>query len=159
MFNIMKNWLEIAKEENNKFNNSDFGKLSDGKLRQLEASKLGGKSAVKSGQLAKASINGGKSQGKIRGKINVETGHLANIRKLAITKEVRDRAKANTNYKEIAEKIKKPIYQFDMKGKFMAKFNSVKEASEFVGCSPCSITNVAKGKSKSCKKSIWKYEK
>lgn len=31
----MKNWLEIAKQENEKFNESEFGKLSDGKIRQI----------------------------------------------------------------------------------------------------------------------------
>jgi hypothetical protein len=150
-------WIELQKSLEG-FNN-DRPQMSDKKLSHWNGAKLGGKSAVNSGQLLKAAVNGGKSQGKIRGKINVESGHLNNIRKLAITKEARTKAKANTNYIAIAEKMKKVIYQFDMNGKFVAKFNSVKEASEFVGCSPCSITNVAKGKSKSCKKSIWKYKK
>ena len=150
-------WIELQ-ESMQGFNENQMSKITDGKLRQINGGKLGGKSAVKSGQLLKASVNGGKTQGKITGKKNVENGHIHKITELARSKEARDKAKSNTNYKLIAEKIKKPIYQFDMNGKFIAKFNSIIEAADFVGCSPCSITNVAKGKSKSCKKSIWKYE-
>jgi hypothetical protein len=38
----MKNWLQQAIEENNKFNNSEYGKLSDNKLKQLDGAKTGG---------------------------------------------------------------------------------------------------------------------
>jgi hypothetical protein len=38
----MKNWLEIAKTENEKFNESEFGKLSDGKVRHWDAAVRGG---------------------------------------------------------------------------------------------------------------------
>lgn len=55
----MKNWLELAKEENEKFNNSEYGKLSDGKLRIIEAAKQTGMNNIKSGLLKKISKKGG----------------------------------------------------------------------------------------------------
>lgn len=155
----MKNWLEIAKEENEKFNNSELGKMSDAKINSMVGSKLGGKSAVKSGQLLKAAINGGKKQGKITGKNNVKNGHWDKIRKLALTKEARAKAKANTDYKTIAENQKVPIYQFTMEGKFIKKFNSIKEAAQILGIQSSNITNAAKGRYPHYKKFIWKYQK
>jgi hypothetical protein len=150
-------WIDLQKSLEG-FDN-DTPQMSDKQLSHWNGTKLGGKSAVKSGQLLRAAVNGGKSQGKIRGKINVESGHLDNIRKLAITKEARIKAKANTDYKAIAEKQKKPIYQFSMDGKFIAEYPSLKDAAIAVGCHPCNITAVANGYQKSCKKSIWKHNK
>jgi hypothetical protein len=155
----MKNWLQIAKEENEKFNNSDLAKLSDAKIKHLATVKENGINAKNSGQFLEFARKGGKTQGKIRGKLNVQSGHLANIRKLSTSKEVRARAKANTDYKAIAEKHKKPIYQFTMDGKFIKKYNSVKEAAEILGIQSSNITNAAKGRYKHYKKFIWKYKK
>jgi hypothetical protein len=155
----MKNWLQQAIEENEKFNKSDFGKLSDAKINHLATVKQNGINAKKSGQFYEFAKEGGKKQGKITGKHNAKSGHLANIRKLASTKEVRERAKANTDYKAIAENQKKPIYQFTMDGKFIAEYPSIKEAALIIGCHPCNITAVANGYQKSCKKSIWKHKK
>lgn len=155
----MKNWLEIAKEENEKFNNSELGKLSDAKINSMVGSRLGGQNAVKSGQLLKAAIKGGKKQGKITGKNNVKSGHLDKIRKLALTKDVRKKAVENTNWDEVAKKLNKKIYQFSMDNKFIAEYSSVKEAAEILGIQSSNITNAAKGRYPHYKKFIWKYQK
>lgn len=58
----------------------------------------------------------------------------------------------------------KPVCQYDMNGKFINKFNSVKDAAKFVGCSRTLIFRVAGNKkdtrgckSISAKGYIWKY--
>ena len=58
----MKNWLELAKQENEKFNKSDFGKLSDGKLKLIETGIERGNINSKSGLLKKISIKGAKAR-------------------------------------------------------------------------------------------------
>jgi hypothetical protein len=58
----MKNWLELAKEENNKFNNSEFGKLSDGKIKLIQNGIERGIINTKSGLLKKISIKGAKAR-------------------------------------------------------------------------------------------------
>jgi hypothetical protein len=63
----MKSWLDIAKEENEKFNNSELGKLTDGKVKQMEAGRLNGLQNAKSGLLKKISVKGGKSNYKKNG--------------------------------------------------------------------------------------------
>jgi hypothetical protein len=148
-------WIELDKS----MQSFDKQTMSDSDIKKWNGNKRGGQSAILSGQLKKACVNGGKKQGKIRGKLNVETGHLEKIRMLASSKEVRAKAKANTDYKAIAEKQKKPIYQFSMDGKFIAEYPSLKDAAIAVGCHPCNITAVANGYQKSCKKSIWKHER
>ena len=65
---MSKNWLHIAKEENERFNNSDAGKITDGKARQWSASVDGGitsgRKNVENGTLSKAGKVSAKKQWK-----------------------------------------------------------------------------------------------
>lgn len=63
----MKSWLEIAKEENEKFNNSELGKLTDGKIKLIENGINSGKRNYKSGLLKKIAKSGGKANYKKNG--------------------------------------------------------------------------------------------
>ncbi len=58
--------MKIAKEENEKFNNSDAGKLSDGKVRQWSAAVDGGRTA---------------------GRMNVENGNVIKAGRISATKQ------------------------------------------------------------------------
>jgi hypothetical protein len=51
----------------------------------------------------------------------------------------------------------KSINQFDKNGKFIRTFSSVVEASKHIGVHPSSISNVARGISKTSAGFIWKY--
>ncbi len=52
----------------------------------------------------------------------------------------------------------KIINQYDLKGTFIKSFNSLTEASISIQCTPNGISNVLRGKSKTIKNYIFKYE-
>lgn len=51
----------------------------------------------------------------------------------------------------------KPVYQYDMQGNFMKKWNSRREAADFYGCQPNSISRAMNGERKSCAGFIWRH--
>jgi len=106
----------------------------------------------------KGCVNGGKKQGPIQGKHNVESGHLDNIRKLALTKEARKKAVENTDYKSIAIKNSTVIYQYDLNKNLIQKYNSVKEATDILFIPGSTIVNNAKKRTKTCHGFIFSYE-
>lgn len=108
--------------------------------------------------IVKAAVLGGKKQGTIRGKHNVDSGHLDKIRKLASSKSAREKAVKNTDYKKIATNNEVPILQFDLMGNFIAEYKSIKEASQILSIQSSNITNTAKGRYPHYKKFIWKYK-
>jgi hypothetical protein len=108
--------------------------------------------------ICKASILGGKKQGPVTGKKNVDSGHWDEIRKLASSKSSREKAVKNTDYKKIATNNEVPILQFDLMGNFIAEYKSIKQASQILSIQSSNITNTAKGRYPHYKKFIWKYK-
>lgn len=51
----------------------------------------------------------------------------------------------------------KPVFQFDLEGNFIRKFNSAKEAGDLLGCSRMNIQNACIGRSKTAKNYKWSY--
>jgi hypothetical protein len=87
----MKDWLQQANEENIKFNNSEYGKLSDGKIKQKEI----GLQNVQSGLLSKIGKIGGIEMGK-RNKAN---GHLQKLNSVSSkNRSERRKKKVDKNY-------------------------------------------------------------
>jgi hypothetical protein len=50
------------------------------------------------------------------------------------------------------------VNQYDSENNFIASFNSIKEAAEKTGCNQSAITKCCKGKQKTSKNFIWKYD-
>ena len=73
------------------------------------------------------------------------------------TPEVVAKRIANTDYKMIAIKHKKPINQYDLKGNFIKKWDSAKDAAHALIKNNCDITSCCRGKLKTAHKYIWKY--
>jgi hypothetical protein len=102
MENNKPEWLLKAEEELAKFAKTKIGKMNQKEFdlyeRQSNSGKSGGAAAKKSGQLLAAAKNGGKKQGPIQGKKNVESGHLAFITPKKGTEEalIRGRKSAAT---------------------------------------------------------------
>lgn len=67
----------------------------------------------------------------------------------------------NANYGNCIEKVqsqrRKKVLMFSIDGKLLKKFNSCKEAQEFLGVR-CNISGACKGKYKIMKGYIWRYE-
>jgi hypothetical protein len=55
-------------------------------------------------------------------------------------------------------KNKKPIIQYSLDGKFIQEWDSAKDASIIIGCSPSPITACCKEKQKTCYGFKWKYK-
>ena len=55
------------------------------------------------------------------------------------------------------ESKKKPVYQYDLSGKFIKQFNSLKEASEESGDSRESIGHCCNGRTKRTRKYTWRF--
>lgn len=51
----------------------------------------------------------------------------------------------------------KPIYQYDLNGEFIRKWDSRKAAALFYNCDPNSISRAMNGERKSCKGFIWRH--
>lgn len=69
-----------------------------------------------------------------------------------------DRKVANTDYKSIAEKNRKPILQFHKDGTFVKEWTSIKEAGETLKIHRTDITQCCKGRYKSAGGYSWKYK-
>lgn len=65
---------------------------------------------------------------------------------------------ANTDYKTIAEKKSKPVIQFDLEGKTVAEYPSIKEAERQTEFKHSNIIKSLKGNTKTCGGYIWKYK-
>lgn len=52
----------------------------------------------------------------------------------------------------------RPIFQFTKTNEYIAKWDCISSAARVYGLKPCSITNCAAGRIKSCGGYIWKYE-
>lgn len=83
--------------------------------------------------------------------------------KQKISEALKGKEVSNTTRKKQAASAKgnknrrKSVNQYDLKGNFIKKWDSVKEASEFLGKHPAAITEVCNGKRKSCYNYLWKY--
>lgn len=176
----MKNWLELAKEENEKFNKSEFGKLSDGKIRQIDgaitAGKVSGKKAVKSGHLQRISSKGGKAGGKVvyesgqllkaainggktQGNINANNGHCKRIAKSGGIANVKSGHIDKIRHLAF-DKCSIAILQYDKNGKFIKEWKNAVEAAKYVGTSPQNINNVLNPKKRNVTAGgyCWKYK-
>jgi len=51
----------------------------------------------------------------------------------------------------------KGIEQYDINGDFIKSWSTLKEAADFFGIKSCSLCDNLKGRTKTCKKFIWKY--
>lgn len=97
----MKNkpqWLLDAEAEIQKFEQTEWGKLTEKEFRRKEASsnvgKMYGTINVENGHLKKIAKKGGHVQGKVQGRKNVESGHLDRIRDIEACKKGGKRAMA-----------------------------------------------------------------
>jgi hypothetical protein len=61
-------------------------------------------------------------------------------------------------FKSKNDKRKKEVFQYSIDGKFIAKYNSVAEASRQTGLSKTCISRVCRGERERSKGFIWKYE-
>lgn len=126
------------------------------KENRILASIASGKKRAESGELLKIAIKGGKTQGKKNaenghckriaksgGDANVKSGHIHNIRHLAI------------------EKCSIPIVQCDKNGKRIKVWKSAVEAARAVGTTPQNISLVLNPnkRNKTAGGFIWKYKK
>lgn len=77
------------------------------------------------------------------------------------TVERREAASARMKGKKLSEEVynavKVPIYQFDKQGKFLNKYDSIKEASDVTKTDRASISNSASGKRKSAGGHLWSF--
>lgn len=60
--------------------------------------------------------------------------------------------------KSFFEKKNKSIIQYDLNDKEIKKWNSIKEAADFIGIDSGTLTACLKGRQKTCKNYKWKYE-
>ena len=54
--------------------------------------------------------------------------------------------------------LSRPIYQYTKSSQLVKKWLSISDAARNLNCSPSSIINNAKGRTKSLRGYIWKYE-
>jgi group I intron endonuclease len=59
---------------------------------------------------------------------------------------------------KIGKSNKKPILQYDLNNNFIKEWDSIKDASIFIGCNSSPIISCCKGKQKTCYGFKWKYK-
>ncbi len=64
-----------------------------------------------------------------------------------------------TKIKRQSKKIKREVYQYDLQGNFINKYNSVKEAGTSLGVNRANIANCCRGLTKTAYGFIWRYTK
>lgn len=62
-------------------------------------------------------------------------------------------------WEEARERSKKPVYQYDKTGTFIAGYESLNEAARKFNTKPTTISNAAKGIRKTAKGFLWKFTK
>ncbi len=95
-----------------------------------------------------------------RAKAKANTDYKAlSIKRVANTdfKEASKKRAANTNYKTIAEKLKKPVNQYDLEGNFIKRWDSAIDVASILNISSTGVTGCCKQRLKTHKKYIWKY--
>ena len=66
---------------------------------------------------------------------------------------------SETSISKRVEKVKKPVLQYSLEGKFVAEWSSIKEAAESLNVQGGDIPACCKGKNKSAHGFIWRYKK
>lgn len=64
----------------------------------------------------------------------------------------------NTDFKAINESRKKPVTQYSLEGKFIARYDSLSECGRLTGFDISRISKACRGILNSAYRSIWKYE-
>ena len=111
-------------------------------------------------------IKGGKTQGLVQGKKNVESGHMAKIRNLPQTKEAQKlvgkvQGKKNVESGQIlnlSAARKRAVLQFDKDNNFIKEWESAKDAANILNLHGPNIAKVCKGKYKTTGGFIFKYK-
>lgn len=72
--------------------------------------------------------------------------------------KIESRLKLSNSKKGKPSNNQKIVFEYNLEGVFIKKWNNITEAAKYYDIVVSSITNNLKGLSKTCNKSIWKYE-
>jgi hypothetical protein len=101
---------------------------------------ISGKISIENGHMTKIQSLGGKVQGKIQGRKNVESGQWAIACKIG------------------REKRKRPVLQYSISGDFIKEWDSAINVERDLKIDSSSIARCCKNKVKSAGKYVWKYK-
>ena len=168
----MKNWLETAKEENEKFNKSEYGKSTphklwldelktlprndDWKIRISKSNKDNPKSSEHRKKIKESGTMFGDKDAWNKGLEGYKTKPHSEetkqkIRESALGKVISDKQK-----KDVSKKLSVPIIATNLKTGIQNEYKSTKDASIKLGLT--GILHVLKGRSKQCGGYFFEYK-